>query len=88
MNNAASDERRAAWRMAAGGALLGTLGVFLLRAGFTRNADQAAGARESMLRLSGLFEGRWFLAVLAVGVIAYAVDQAVHAWYRRIRPVI
>ena len=70
------------------GGLLVTLGVFLLRAGFTRDADQAAGARESLLRLGGLFEGRWFLAVLAAGVIAYAVDQAVHAWYRRIRPVV
>ena len=69
------------------GGLLVTLGVFLLRAGLTRDADQAAGTRESLVRLGGLFEGRWFLAVLAVGVIAYAVDQAVHACCRRIRPV-
>ena len=69
------------------GGLLVTLGVFLLRAGLTRDAGQAAGTRESLVRLGGLFEGRWFLAVLAVGVIAYAVDQAVHACCRRIRPV-
>jgi len=40
-----------------------------------------------MLRLGGLIEGRWFLALIAAGVIAYAVDQAVHARCRRIRPV-
>jgi hypothetical protein len=70
------------------GGLLTTLGVFLVRAAISHDPDQAAGARESILRLGGLFEGRWFLAVIAAGVIAYAVDQAVHARCRRIRPVI
>jgi hypothetical protein len=69
------------------GALITTLGVFLLRAALTHNPDDAAGNRESMLRLGGLVEGRWFLAVIAAGVLAYAVDQAVHARHRRIRPV-
>ena len=80
-------QRISQFGVATRGGLLVTLGVFLLRAGLTRDADQAAGTRESLVRLGGLFEGRWFLAVLAVGVIAYAVDQAVHAWCRRIRPV-
>jgi hypothetical protein len=40
-----------------------------------------------MLRLGGLMEGRWFLGVIALGLLAYAVDQAVHAWCRRIRPI-
>jgi hypothetical protein len=35
-----------------------------------------------------LFDGRWFLAVVAAGLVAYAVDQAVHAYCRRIRRVI
>ena len=65
-----------------------TLGVSLVRAGFTHDPNQAAGARESMLRLGGVVEGRWFLALIAAGVIAYAVDQAVHARCRRIRPVV
>ena len=70
------------------GGILVTLGVFLIRAALTHDPNQAAGARESLLRLGGLFDGRWFLAVVAVGVIAYAVDQAVHAACRRIRPVV
>jgi hypothetical protein len=70
------------------GGLIATLGVFLVRAALTHDPNQAAGSRESMLRLGGLFDGRWFLALIAVGVLAYAVDQAVHAYCRRIRPVV
>jgi hypothetical protein len=70
------------------GGLLATLGVFLLRAALSHDPNDAAGSRESMVRLGGLIEGRWFLAFIAAGVLAYAVDQAVHAFYRRIRPVV
>jgi len=70
------------------GGLIATFGVFLVRAAFTHDPNQAAGSRESMLRLGGLVEGRWFLALIAAGLIAYAVDQAVHARCRRIRPVL
>jgi hypothetical protein len=69
------------------GSLLATLGVFLVRAALTHDPGQAAGSRESMLHLVRLVEGRWFLALIAAGVLAYAVDQAVHARHRRIRPV-
>jgi hypothetical protein len=69
------------------GGLLATLGVFLVRAALTHDPNQAAGPRESMLRLGGVFNGRWFLALIAAGVLAYAVDQAVHVRCRRIRPV-
>jgi hypothetical protein len=70
------------------GSLLATLGAFLVRAALTHDPNQAAGPRESMLRLGSLFEGRWFLALIAAGVIAYAIDQAIHARCRRIRPVL
>ena len=70
------------------GGLIATLGGFLVRAAWTHDPDQAAGQRESFLRLGGLIDGPWFLAIIAIGVIAYAVDQAVHAAFRRIRPVL
>lgn len=70
------------------GSLIATLGVFLVRAALTHDPGTAIGSRESMLRLGGLVEGRWFLAVIAAGVLAYAVDQAVHAKCRRIRSVL
>ena len=81
-------QRISRFGVAVRGGLISTLGVFLVRAAFTHDPNQAAGARESMLRLSGVFEGRWFLALIAAGVIAYAIDQAVHARCRRIRPVV
>ena len=68
------------------GGLIATLGFFLIRAAWTHDPSEAADQRESMLQLGGLVEGRWFMAVLAAGVLAYAVDQAVHARCRRIRP--
>ena len=70
------------------GGLIATLGVFLVRAAILHDPSEAAGSRESMLRLGGLIDGRWFLALIAAGVLAYAVDQAVHARCRRIRPVV
>lgn len=70
------------------GGLIATLGVFLVRAAVTHDPSEAAGTRESMLRLGGLVDGRWFLALIAAGVLAYAVDQAVHARCRRISPVV
>lgn len=70
------------------GGIIATLGVFLVRAAVAHDANQAAGSRESMLRLGGVVEGRWLLALIAAGVLAYAIDQAVHARFRRIRAVV
>lgn len=70
------------------GALISTLGMFLVRAAWTSNPTEAAGTRESLIWLASAVEGRWFLAVIAAGLLAYAVDQAVHARCRRIRPVV
>ena len=70
------------------GGLLATIGVFLVRAALNHDPQQAAGTRESFVRLGGIIEGRWWLALVAAGIVAYAVDQAVHARCRRIRPVV
>jgi hypothetical protein len=69
------------------GLIIVTLGVFLLRAAWQQNPREAAGTRESLIELVGIVEGRWLLGLMAAGLLAYAVDQAVHARYRRIRPV-
>jgi hypothetical protein len=70
------------------GVLIATLGAFLVKAALTNDPSDAVGSRDSILWLGGLAEGRWLLALIAVGVLAYAVDQAVHARCRRIRPVV
>lgn len=69
------------------GLIIVTLGVFLVRAAWQHDPSEAAGARESLIELVGVLEGRWLLGLMAAGLLAYAVDQAVHAKYRRIRSV-
>jgi hypothetical protein len=81
-------QRIARLGVAVRGGLVVTLGVFLVRAALTHNANEAAGSRESLVTLGGLFDGKWFLALIAVGLMGYGVDQVVHARCRRIRPVL
>lgn len=69
------------------GVIIVTLGSFLVRAAFRHDPREAAGTRESLIELVGVVEGRWLLGLMATGLLAYALDQAVHARYRRIRPV-
>jgi len=44
------------------------------------------GQRESILELAGVIDSRLVLNAIALGLLAYAVDQALHAPCRRIRP--
>ena len=67
--------------------IISAIGVFLLRATLTENPKEAHGTRESVLALIGEFGGRWLLLAIAAGLLAYAVDQALHARCRRIKPV-
>jgi Domain of Unknown Function (DUF1206) len=70
------------------GVIVSTLGVFLVRAALQHDPSEAQGTRESVIELAGAVDGRWLLAAIAAGLLAYAVDQAVHARWRRIRPVV
>lgn len=70
------------------GLIICTLGALLVRAAVRERPADAAGTRESMVELTSMVEGRWLLLLVACGLLAYAVDQAVHAWCRRIRPVL
>ena len=66
-------------------AVIIVLGIFLARAALQHDPSKALGPRESLVELVGLFDSRWALAAMGLGFIAYGVDQAVHAWCRRIR---
>lgn len=70
------------------GVIIATLGVFLVRAAISRDPSEAHGTRESVIEIAGAVNGRWLLAAIAAGLLAYAVDQAVHARCRKIRPVV
>jgi hypothetical protein len=71
--------------VAARAAIIVVLGFFLVRAALQHDPSEAAGVRESMVELANVIEGRWMLIALAIGLIAYGVDQALHARCRRIR---
>lgn len=70
------------------GVIITVLGVFLTRAAVTHNPSAAAGTRESIIEIANAVQGRWLLLGIAAGLLAYGVDQALHAKCRRIRPVI
>jgi hypothetical protein len=70
------------------GIIVAVLGIFLTRAALTHDPRAAAGTRESILEIANAVQGRWLLAAIAAGLLAYGVDQAVHSKCRRIRPVI
>jgi Domain of Unknown Function (DUF1206) len=70
------------------GMIIVTLGIFLVRAAVQHDPSEAHGTRESVIELANAASGRWLLAAIAAGLIAYAVDQAAHAMWRRIRPVV
>jgi hypothetical protein len=61
------------------------LGILLVRAAMLHDPGEAAGVRGSILNLAGSGPGTWLLAFTAFGLIAYALDQALHARYGHIR---
>jgi uncharacterized protein DUF1206 len=74
--------------VAARGLIVTTLGIFLVRAAYQHDPSEAHGPRESILEIAALGTGRWMLAAIGAGLLAYAIDQAIHARWRRIRPVV
>jgi hypothetical protein len=70
------------------GVIIVALGVFLVRAALQHDPSEAAGTRESVIELANAMSGRWILLGLALGFLGYAVDQAIHSYCRRIRPVL
>jgi hypothetical protein len=70
------------------GVIIAVLGMFLVKAALEHDPSEVHGTRQSMLELANAVRGRWMLAAIGAGLIAYAIDQALHARCRRIRPVI
>lgn len=70
--------------IAARAVVFGITGFFLIQAALTANPEQA-GTTQQVLKLVEQ-QGTWYLAVLAFGLIAYAVFQGFMARYRHIKP--
>ena len=70
--------------LAARGVVFGIIGVFLVQAGLSRNAEEAGSTGDALGAIgSGPF-GQWTLAIVAIGLASYGVYQLVKARYRRI----
>jgi hypothetical protein len=69
--------------IAARGVIFCLIGFFLARAAERHDAGEVGGIRESLNMLADM--GRWPLAVVALGVVAYGIYELVNARYRRIR---
>jgi hypothetical protein len=63
------------------------IGWMLLRAGFDRNANEAGGISKALQTLALQPYGRWLLAIVAMGLLAYGLYMFVEAQYRRIEPL-
>ena len=71
--------------VAARALIIVVLGILLVRAAIEQDPGRATGVRGSILELAGAGPGPWLLALTAAGLMAYAIDQALHARYSRIR---
>jgi hypothetical protein len=70
------------------GVIVAVLGIFLARAAFMQAPSEVHGTQESVIEIAGVLPGRWPLAAIAAGLIAYGLDQALRARCRRITPVL
>ena len=86
LRNAATNVSR--FGVGARGVIIVVLGMFLVKAALERDPSEVHGTRQSILELSNAVSGRWMLAAIGAGLIAYAIDQVLHARCRRIRPVL
>ena len=69
--------------LAARGAVVGVIGVFLTLAAVRRNPRVAGGPADSILRLKFIPYGPILLGTIAGGLIAYAAYLFLEAWYWR-----
>ena len=69
--------------IAARGVVFCLIAWFLARAAAHHNPSEAGGVRESLRALGEA--GRWPLALVALGLVAYGVYELVNARYRRIQ---
>lgn len=66
------------------GFVFGVMGVFLLQAAISANPQEASGLGEALSRLASQPFGTILLAVVALGLVAYAAYALVEARYRRL----
>ncbi|HUQ81566.1 MAG TPA: DUF1206 domain-containing protein [Gemmatimonadaceae bacterium] len=68
------------------GVVFAVIGGFLARAGLAHNANKAADTGEALDVIGSQPFGKWLLAAVAIGLIAYGAYEVVQARYRVIKP--
>ena len=68
------------------GVVFAVIGAYLVRAGMAHNAKKAADTGEALSAIGQQPFGKWLLAAVAVGLVAYGAYEVVQARYRVIRP--
>jgi len=69
--------------LAAHGALIGAIAVYLVRAGSEANARDVIDSGTALRRIAALPLGRGLVAGIAVGLVAYGLSEWVLALYRK-----
>ncbi len=64
------------------GAVVGIVGALIAFAGYTTDPQEAGGVGEALQQLRELAYGRILLGVVALGLIAFAIENIVEAVYR------
>lgn len=63
------------------------IGWFLVRAARQADASQASGVGEALRTLERQPNGKWILALVGIGFVAYGIYELINARYRRISMV-
>lgn len=69
---------------AARGVVFGIIGVFLAKAAYEYDPDEAIGVDGALAKLAHQSYGTWLLAAVAIGLLLYGVFCLVQARYRRV----
>jgi hypothetical protein len=69
--------------IAARGVVFGIIGLFLIIAALTYNANEARGIGGALATLAQQPFGSWLLGIVALGFIAYSIYSLIEARYRR-----
>lgn len=70
--------------ISARGVVYGLIGLFLFRAAFYYNSDEAGGLGDALQRVAQQPYGVWMLGLIGLGLMAYGVHAAFEARYRKI----
>ncbi|WHZ36858.1 DUF1206 domain-containing protein [Sagittula sp. MA-2] len=64
------------------GVVISLIGISIIVAAMTTNPSEAGGVGDALHQLRSMAYGRILLGIVALGLLAFAVENAVEGWYR------